>query len=421
MFKNKQTGFYYTELSLAGYGKVRRRSLGTKRKSDAKALEGAIREVHRRGLLDPRLFQLLDAVQGRGHGASGALAPEDLLVAVRDPEGADAGLGRLLRRLDDPELAKVIAAFLGEIEGEPGGEDATREDHIALPNVLRYADHLADERPVRLSFLTEAADVRRLLKAVERGGIEGDDPKLATSVVRYEKRAVSKLLTWRLGKAERDRVFAEVDYSGGDDRRRLREAVVTPAAIGRLCDELRAGYFKEGDEAAPLYVRLAVTTGATVRPLSETKNRQLRVLDSGAGLLHLSGTKKIKGRGNRDRDVTIPPQLMVDVLRFYREDRPEERIFPLDRTRFDTMFGKARKRAGLMEAVLDSKGKPTPIRPHDLRRIFAMAGERAGVSRTTIGHGGLGHEDLDRTDHYLGRETRVSDDEAATIADSFGW
>lgn len=90
----------------------------------------------------------------------------------------------------------------------------------------------------------EAANVRRLFKAVERGEFEGDEPKLATSVVRYEKRAVSKLLTWRLGKAERDRVFAGVDYSGGDDRRRLREAVVTPAAIGRLCDELREGYFK---------------------------------------------------------------------------------------------------------------------------------------------------------------------------------
>lgn len=152
MFKNPQTKYYYTELSLPGYGKVRRRSLGTKRKSDAKALENAIREVHRRGLLDPRLFQLLDAIQGRGHGASGALTPEDLLVAVRDTEGADAGLGRLLRRLDDPELAKVIAAYLGAIEGEPGSDEATREDNIALPVVLRYADHLSDERPSRLSF-----------------------------------------------------------------------------------------------------------------------------------------------------------------------------------------------------------------------------------------------------------------------------
>ena len=292
----------------------------------------------------------------------------------------------------------------------------TKEDRHALPNVKKYAEQLYGPSQ-RFSVLEDPGRVTAILRAVKEG-----EKKRANSVVRFEKRSISKLLTFRLGRAERNRIMGDANFSSTDDSRRLRETVVTPVAIGRLVDELRAGYWQEGDEAAPLLVRLAVATGATVRPLTETTNAQLQPLDAGAGVLYLAKTKRIKGSGTgRDRPVTIPAQLMPDVLKYYREDEPNRKLFPIEASRFDTMFQKARKRAGLMEAVLDGKGKATPIRPHDLRRVFAMMGEQAGVSRTKLGQGGLGHTNLKQTDRYLSRETRVDDREAALIAEMMGW
>lgn len=401
-FRRSDTGYYATELRLRGYGQLRRLSLHTKKKAEAILLENAIRETHRHALTDPRRLQLLDAVQ------DGRTTPEHLLLAVRAPEGAEAGLDKLVRSLDDPTLADAVADYLG------AGRRVTREDRLALPTIVRYAEQEFGGRgTVRVSALAEASAVERVLLAVERG-----EQKMRNSVIRYEKRSISKLLTHVYGRHERNRIFADLRYTGSDDRRRLRDSVVTPAAVGRLCDELVSGYHSEGDEAAPLYVRIAVATGAEVGPLSKVCNKDF---NAEAGEIYLTGTKKIKDGKGRDRPILLPPQLAEEVRRFYKRDDPDGELFPLPKSRFDTMFQKARKRAGLMEAVLDGKGKPTPIRPHDLRQVFAAVAERAGVPRTAISVAGLGHTDLQMTDRYLIRETTLSKSHLAKIADELGW
>lgn len=405
-FKNPQTGYYYTELVLPGYGRLPRRSLGTKRKADALALEGAIREVHRRGLLDPRLFGLLDALAGRGHGRPGALGPAELLVATRSPSPAEA-LDALLRRLNDPPLAAVVEA----VAAQPG---VTREDRLGLPKLLNYAE-ATHGAGCPVSVLAEAGAAQALLEAVEAG-----EEKKRNSVIRYEKRALSKLLARHYGRAERDRIMKGVRFEGTDDQRRLREAVVTPEAIRRLCDELDAGRWSEGDEAASLYVRIAAATGAEIRPLSETRNAGFHPTAGGGGMLYLAGTKRIRGKAGRDREVLLTPPLAERVAAFARPDAPGAFLFPLRWSRFWSMFQKARRRAGLMEAVLDGDGNPTPIRPHDLRGVFAAFAERAGVPRTKISVAGLGHQQLNQTDRYLLRETALTAAEAARVAAELG-
>src|SRR5690606_29371839 len=158
------------------------------------------------------------------------------------PDGPEAGLSRLCRRLDDPTLQEAVEAYLQGAAAR--GITVTREDRLAFPTVLRYARARGAER---LSDLAGSDAVTAVLVAIERG-----EKKSRNAVARYERRAISKLLTFHLGRAARDLIMKEVRFSTSDDRRRLRETVVTPQAIGRLIDELRAGYYQEGDEAAPL-------------------------------------------------------------------------------------------------------------------------------------------------------------------------
>ena len=194
---------------------------------------------------------------------------------------------------------------------------------------------------------------------------------------------------------------------------------MTPAAIDRLCDELRAGRYHDGDEAAPLYVRIACSTGATVSPLSATTRGAWLPAE---GQLLLRGTKRSKkGARARDRILQLPPTLAGEVEAYHgRGGEPEDRLFPLEYARFATMWTKARKRAGLTEAVLVD-GERHPLRPHDLRHVFATYAERAGLSEKQIGLAGLGHDDLKTTARYRTAMVGIGRDEAAAVAGALGW
>jgi integrase len=206
-----------------------------------------------------------------------------------------------------------------------------------------------------------------------------------------------------------------VRYEGTDDRRRLRASVVTPAALRRLCDELDGAHWQPGDEAAALYVRIAAATGGEIRPLSETRNGDYHSLPDGQGILLLRVTKRAKRGLPRDRELRLPRALAAEIEPFHRPDHPDGRLFPLSFERFWTMFLKARKRAGLLEAVLDASGQPTPIRPHDFRRVYALRGREAGVAEETLGRAGLGHDDIGTTRTYIRAETAISAEEAEAI------
>ena len=384
-FKNKQTGYYYTEIRIDGYGKLPRLSLRTKRKRDARLIEDALRDLGRKALVRPRLYDLLDALKPQGRGQSGDVSPARILRAKSEKGGYE----RLLKSLNDPPLPAVLDAYVDE-------NDATREDEHARGVLMEY---VGDES---YSFLLEGQNVQALLEKIE----EGEDKKRA-SVHRYEKRLISKLIRWRSGSTERNRVFDEVSFSPGDDTRRLRMRLVDQK-IPALLDELKAGYYKEGDELAPLYVRVALSTGATVGPLSRTKNADLSEIESDGerwGKLMLRGTKKVKtSKGHRNRPILILPALWTQLRTYVHSDEPEAEAFPLAYSRFYTIWKKAVKRAGLESAAQDG----TRLRPHDLRSVFSWRAERAGLERTKIGIAGLGHSDLSTTDRYLSNEVLLT-------------
>ncbi|MEM7788944.1 MAG: hypothetical protein AAF594_14575, partial [Bacteroidota bacterium] len=330
-FRIKRTGRWYSQITVPGYGELPRLSLGTTRKSDADALEKSLREVGRRALHDPALHKLLDALRPLGRGRPGHLSPADLHVAVRHPDGPEVALARLLRGLDDPPLADALAA-VGTAEG------ATREDRLSAPTLVKYAASVFGPS-ARVSALAEEGAVRELLLAIERG-----EKKLRNSVVRYEKTSLVKVLDRAFGRSERDRLAREARYKGSDDRRQIREDVVTPASVRRLCDELDAGYWEAGDEAASVLVRLAVTTGATVRPLTEALNGRWTSPASPTeaepeppGFLFLAGTKRVnakRGGGGRDRTLVVPFVVASEVERFHHADLPDRLLFPIRYDRF---------------------------------------------------------------------------------------
>ncbi|HEX9953466.1 MAG TPA: hypothetical protein VGB53_16980 [Rubricoccaceae bacterium] len=415
-FKSGPSKSFFMQRELPGYGPLRRVSLGTTRAADAKAIENAVLELARRGLHDPKLFGILDAMQGQGGGKRGSVSPADVLVAVRSPDGPNAGLVHLLHRLDDPVLAVVVEARLAD-------PTCSKEETECLPTVLAIAESKWG-RGCRLSVLTEPKAVQQVLDAATSWG---GKTRLPNTIVRREKRALSRMLTERYGQHERDRIMKEVKFSGGDDRRRIRSSIVTLDALARLCAELDAGRWQDGDEVASLFVRIAASTGAEVHALCRAQVGDLRPADDGTATLFLRDTKKAKrGKVSRDRDVVLPRAVATEALRYAAAAdgtaRPAtDALFPLEWTRFLTLFAKARKRAGLMEAAFDGQNNPKPLRPHDLRRVYAFFGRAAGVSRETIGLAGLGHQRLAQTDDYIRSNVQVSTAEAEAIALALGF
>ena len=392
------SGYYYSEIVIGGYGQMPRLSLGAKRIKHARLLEEALRDVGRAALVRPHLYDLLDAVKPQGRGKSGQISPADLLRAKNEPQGYE----RLYRKLNDPPIPAVLDAYLEETE-------PTRADKYAHEVIRDYAGNKT------YTYLLDASNVQSLLEEIEKG-----EEKKRASVCRFEKTLISKLIRWRSGGSARNKVFENIKYSRGDDTRRVRFEIVTEKALSKLVHELREGYWKEGDELAPLFVRVAVTTGVTISPFSRTVNEDLFEEKHGKelwGRLNLRGTKKVKtSRGDRDRPILILPAIWTQLRTYWNKDAPKEEAFPLEYTRFYTIWKKAAKRAGLESAVLGGNGKRTRLRPHDLRSVFSRRADRAGISATAIGSG-LGHSDHSSTMRYMTNEDALSRAEVKRIGD----
>ena len=397
-------GTYYCEIKIEGYGKLKRMSLGTTRKRDARLMEEALRDLGRAALVRPRLTRLLDAVQPQGRGKRGEISPADILRA-KNERGERAGRGdgyeRLLRSLNDPPLPDVLDAYAEHA-------DPTRAEGFADETLREYAG------AETYSYLLDAGRVQSLLEEIE----EGEEKKRST-VCRLEKRLISKLIRWKSGGHERDRVFADVEYAPGDDTRRVRFSVVTTEALRRLVNELQEGYWKAGDELAPVFARTAITTGCTIGPLSRLTNGDLSEEKHDGerwGRVQLRGTKEIDTpAGNRDRPILILPSIWKKMRVTWEPSAPDKDAFPLEYTRFYTIWKKAVARAGLEAAVYAPDGSTSRLRPHDLRAVFSHRAEAAGVQRSTISSAGLGHSDPGTTDRYLSNESAISREEMRRI------
>lgn len=398
-FKNPN-GRYACQLRLPGYGQLPRIALGTDSLTDAKAFEEAIRRVDRYALRDPSLDALLDALKPEGKGKRGRIRPVDLFKTLRRDGDPTVNLHALLRTLTDPPLADAIDQMLAEVSMS----DAIRSRQAFIrKTVLDVAASLRP--PIRTLGDLDSGSINRLLSA-----IANDRGILPASVVRNHQRLLSKTIRFHQGEAGRARAFENVTFTAGDSRRQLREHIVTAPALGRLVDELRAGYQKRGDDVAPLLVHIAVTTGATVGPLCLSLNRHFHPgTENSAPTLFLAGTKKARKSGGsksapdtsgRDRDLTIPSGIAEQIEHYHAPSDPDGLLFGIKKTRFSTMFNKARARAGLMEACLDGRGRVVPITPHDLRHVAALFARKTGLPPETI-QAMLGHDDPERTSDYM--------------------
>lgn len=100
-FRNPQSGYYYTEKRLSAYGVLPRRSLGTKRKGDAKKLENALVEVDRLSVVENADYLGILATF-----AEGRLPAAQILQALHTQ-----ALGSLVRSLQDEPFRIVYARY----------------------------------------------------------------------------------------------------------------------------------------------------------------------------------------------------------------------------------------------------------------------------------------------------------------------
>ena len=372
-YKREGSPFYYVRRrKLPGFGDTGRMSSGSTSKAVAHRMEQTLDDIGQRALLDPSWLHLLEALCRQKR-----LSLHDLLLAR-----SQGRLDALRRSLNDPLLTEAVAAFKAVREPK-------REVKIGLDQLLGYAP-----AGVRLSYLT-GQTITLLCHRAEREG------RKRNSVRRYLLRAISHLLRHHLGKAERERLFADVEYSAAAD---TREVNLTPAEIARLlqaADDL--GYPELGT-----VIRMALVTSADRGVLLSGRahhGRQCRGLlkqdiqiwqenESGAftGEVFLFDTKT----ETRSRTVPITDLMCRELLALAGGKAPDEPVFSFRYMDLDYPWKRIKKAASLEH-----------LRFKDLRAQMSQYGEEAGVPLTILSRT-MGHSQERMTQRYQQRAAVMS-------------
>ena len=376
-YKRERSPYYYVRRrSLPGYGDTGRLSSRTTSKRLARDMERLLDDLAQRALANPTWYGLLDAVC-----RDRKIPLPDLLRAKNT-----GGLETLKRSLHDPPLMDAITAFRQTVKKGRGVR-------LGLDMLQEYAPPQA-----RLGDLTPRTITHLCLRAEQKG-------RKRNSVRRTMLRAISLLLRHHLGNAERDRIFADVQFSGEND---TREVHLTPAEIGRLlraCDEL--GYHELG-----VVIRMALQTSADRGVLLSGKHthktfrgllvRDLRVYQEGetySGEVFLPDTKA----KDRTRTVPLTDGLCRELLVLAKGKGPDDPVFDLMYPQLDYLWTEVRKKAGLEH-----------VRFKDLRAQTAIYGEEAGIPQTVLMRT-MGHSDEAMTRRYQQRSAALSAELAASI------
>ena len=372
-YKREGSPYYYVRRRrLPGYGDTGRLSARTTSKALARRMEQALEDLAEKALLDPSWHALLDAVCKEK-----AVTLAELLAAK-----SQGRLESLRRGLHDPKLAAAVEAFCA----------ATEPKHpipIGLDLLLAYAPAQA-----RLSWL-DGKTITALCLRAERGG------RKRNSVRRYLLRATSLLLRHHLGKAERDRLFAEVEYAGQDDTREVHLAPEEIAHLLQACEAL--GYHE-----LAVVVQVALLTSADrsvllAGPAHHGKvcrgllRKDLEVFQDNAsgrysGSVFLHDTKAKA----RTRTVPMTDRLCRELLVLAEGKEAEEPVFSIRYMDLDYVWKKARRAAELEH-----------VRFKDLRAQSAIYGEEAGVPLTVLSRH-MGHSRERMTQRYQQRQTSLA-------------
>ena len=233
------------------------------------------------------------------------------------------------------------------------------------------------------------------------------DGRKRNSVRRTMLRAISLLLRHAWGQAERDRVFAEVDFPSEDD---TREVHLTPSEIARL---LRYSDELDYRELA-LVIRMALQTSADRGVLLRGRHagrlyrgllvRDLRIWqDNVAGTF--SGEVYLIDRKTQHRSRTVPLtdtlcRLLLARVKGKREDDP---VFTMTYSQMDFPWKRVREAADLQR-----------VRFKDLRAQTSIYGEEAHIPQTVLQRT-MGHSDEAMTRRYQARKASMSVDQATAI------
>ncbi len=129
---------------------------------------------------------------------------------------------------------------------------------------------------------------------------------------------------------------------------------------------------------------LSIGCGAGLRA-SEVTNLKVRDIDSDRMLIHVE-----RGKGGKDRDVMLSPSLLELLRAYWREARPQGRLFP-GQSRVEPMSPRSLNRAFNSAKAMVGIKKPATL--HSLRHSFAThlpeADTDVRVIQVLLGHARL--------------------------------
>ncbi|MFW5972830.1 MAG: site-specific integrase [Bacteroidota bacterium] len=378
-YKRKESPYYQIRKhNLPGYGDTGVLSSKTTVKKVARSMEQTLDEIAAEALISEDYRLLLEAV------CRDKTVDLPTLLAHRNR----GELHILIGGFSDPRLSTVVDEFRNIW--------TSRQELTGLDQLLEVVP-----KGARLSYLYKASNITEICHALERSrSIKRN------SVRRYMLRSISKILRHKMGNAERDRIFADVQYAAEDD---TREVHLTPDQIKRL---IRACNETGHDELA-LIVQVALVTSADrgvllAGPADGKMSRGLLKrdlkLEKDGGVVYLQDSKT----DSRSRSVPLSPTLAEALRTHVRHKLPDDPIFELQYGQLDYTWQQVREAAGLPN-----------LRFKDLRAQVSQYGEEAGVPLTVLQQT-MGHADATMTRRYQRRQSSLSFEQAAKIEAAMG-
>lgn len=359
-------------------------------------MEDLVCRIAEKGLTDPSWHRLLDALR------SGDLTLPELLKARNERR-----LEQLKHMVQDPLLARAIDEYLAT---SPGYD---------TENGLRVLHAMAEREfgpNPRFGILRSGKNITLLCARAKR---EGGRPSKAhpqgrpmahNSARRTILLSASKLVRFHLGNAERDRIFADVDFPREND---TRDVWLSAEEITRLLDACEP-WFRP-------FVLTALATGADRSPLLRMLVRDVKIVfnkkvETFSGAIYLRDSKT----DARPRSVAIIDPVCRALLPLCSGKEPDDKVFdgsldpgherPSPMTAFQVRywFEKAREKAGLKH-----------VRFKDLRRTWAVNADEAGLNLGQM-KSGLGHGLDETTVRYTNRQVTLELDAAERVARQMG-
>lgn len=377
-FKRKNSPFWQIrKYNLPGYGDTGAISSRSKSKAVASRMEELLVDIANKSLIDPSWLVLIEGICQRNISL-----PEVM-------KAKNQGRLEILRiSLNDPEIDTVIETY----------REVRRVDS-SVHNGLTKLSEIAGKD--RMSSLTSKRITSLLIDCESRYNIKRN------SVYGKVYRAISSLLEFHYGKAEKLRIMVAVNYKREDD---TREVHLSPDEINRLLDACT----NIGRPDLGVLVQMALITSADRGVLLQGKARGKEyrgLLVRDVQIVHDSETGLYTGKcflddkktKSRKRTVLLPHALCEQLLILCENKKGDDPVFPIKYQSLKGPWTKARQEADLLFVWFK-----------DLRAQTAIYAEEAGIPQTVIMKT-LGHSNEAMTRRYQRRKAVMNQSQVEGI------